>query len=196
MTYRLTGRSVEMCSCYAPCPCVFGQSATYGKCEGVIAFAIEEGDVDGVDVAGTSAIFAGAFSGIWSDGNYTAALILDSKCSEKQQKALEQVFSGALGGDAANLAHLVGEMKGVYTADIEYRLDDQEISLSAGDIVEARGSILRSTDGNGAIEVSGVHHPPTTVIAGSSTKSKVDVEGLSFDNPGYGLYVGPFSLRG
>jgi hypothetical protein len=112
MAYRLAGRSVEFCSCQAPCPGAFGQEASWGHCEGLIAFSIEEGAVSGVDVAGTKAIMAGRFDGAWSSGNYTAALILDRRDNEYQRDALKQVFSGELGGDAAHLAGLIGDMRG------------------------------------------------------------------------------------
>jgi hypothetical protein len=196
MGYRLVGRSVEFCSCHAPCPCVFGQEASWGKCEGIIAFSVEQGEVAGVDVAGTKAMMAGRFDGVWSSGNYTAALILDRRDSKEQRDALEQVFSGELGGDAAHLAGLIGDMRGVFLADIEYRLDGPEVAVNAGDVAEAAGTAIMGVDGSSAIQVSGAHHPPTTVTAGTSTKSRVHVEGLQFDNPGYAMYSGPFELKG
>ena len=196
MGYRLAGRSIEFCSCHAPCPCAFGQEASWGKCEGIIAFLVEEGEVSGMDVAGTKAMMAGRFDGAWTSGNYTAALILDRRDSKEQQDALQQVFSGELGGDAAHLAGLIGDMRGVYLADIEYHLDGPEIAVNAGDVAEAVGTAMLGTDGTTPIEVSGVHHPPTTVTAGTSTRSRVNVDGLSFDNPGYAMYSGRFELTG
>jgi hypothetical protein len=196
MSYRLAGRSVEFCSCHAPCPCVFGQEASWGKCEGLIAFSVEAGEVAGVDVAGTKAIVAGRFDGVWTSGNYTAALILDRRDSQEQRDALQQVLTGELGGDAAHLAGLIGDLRGAFLADIEYQLDGPELTVSAGDVAEASGTTMVGPDGTTPVQVAGVHHPPTTVTAGTSTRSKVNVEGLAFDNPGYGLYSGPFELKG
>jgi hypothetical protein len=196
MGYRLAGRSVEFCSCQAPCPCAFGQQASWGHCEGLIAFAIEQGEVSGVDVAGTKAIMAGRFDGAWTSGNYTAALILDRRDGEEQRRALQQVFSGELGGDAAHLAGLIGSMRGVYLADIDYELDGPELVVNAGEVAEAAGTAMLGPDGATPIQVSGVHYPPTTVTAGTSTRSRVNIEGLAFDHPGYGMYAGPFELKG
>src|ERR1700676_1027269 len=88
MTYRLAGYNTEFCSCSTPCPCAFGQTPTGGKCAGIFAFDFEEGNVDGVDVSGTRAILAATFSGPWTGGNFTAALILDSNATEEQRNAL------------------------------------------------------------------------------------------------------------
>ena len=50
MAYRLTGTYMESCSCEVACPC--GASnltlpATYDRCEVLLAFHIEEGEVEG-----------------------------------------------------------------------------------------------------------------------------------------------------
>jgi hypothetical protein len=37
-----------------------------GHREGLSAFSVEEGEVSGVDVAGTKAIMAGRFDGAWT----------------------------------------------------------------------------------------------------------------------------------
>ena len=196
MSYRLAGRSVEFCSCQAPCPCAFGQEASWGRCEGLIAFSIEEGEVAGVDVAGTRAIMAGSFEGAWTSGGRTAALILDRRDSQAQRDALQQVFTGELGGDAAHLAGLVGQFRGPFLADIDYQLDGPQAVVRAGDVAEAAGTVLPGPDGTTPIQVSGVHHPPTTVTAGTASRSRVDVEGLAFDNPGHAMYSGRFELKG
>jgi len=56
---------------------------------------------------------------VWTGGNFTAALILDETASEEQPAALAKISRGELGGDAANLAALIGDMKGAFTAPIE-----------------------------------------------------------------------------
>ena len=43
-----------------------------------------------------------------------------------------------------------------------------------------------------AKDVLGGDGPPD----GTSTRSRVNVEGLAFDHPGYGMYGGPFELKG
>ena len=196
MSYRLSGRSTELCSCNAPCPCAFGQEPTAGTCSGIFCFDIQEGQCDGVDLAGTKAVFAATFSGVWTDGNFTAALILDEYSSQAQRDALTRVFSGEAGGDAAGLAALVGDMKGVFVAPIDYKEADGHISVLAGDIAEGAGEVLHGLDGASEIQVTNAHYPLPNVTAGKATRSRVRLPGLVFDSDGSGMWTGPFELQG
>ena len=118
MAYRIAGRATELCSCNAPCPCAFGQAPTGGRCRNLMVFDIQEGNADGVSLAGTKAILAAEFPGVWSQGNWTGALILDAGASQQQRDALQSIFTGQMKGDAAQIAALVGDFKGVATAPI------------------------------------------------------------------------------
>jgi len=195
MAYEISGTSTELCSCNAPCPCAFGQEPTGGKCAGIFAFDIQGGTCDGVSLAGTKAIFAASFKGAWTGGNFTAALILNDNDSDDQRKALTSIFSGEAGGDAANLAALVGDMKGVFTAPIEFQKSNGKITVKAGKLAEGAGEELQGQAG-GAIVVSNAMYPLPEVRAGKATKSKVDAGGLTFDSNGSGMWTGPFVLKG
>jgi len=196
MAYRIAGQSTELCSCDTPCPCAFGQEPSGGRCEGIFAFDIQEGQLDGVSLAGTKAIFAATFNGPWTGGNFTAALILDANASEQQRDALTRIYSGQLGGDAANLAGLVGEMKGVFTAPIDIRYSGEDIMVRAGDLAEGAGTVLKGLDGVDNIELTNAHYPLPRITAGKSTKSKVKVSGLEYEHDGSGMWTGPFELKG
>ena len=192
MRYRIAGRTTDLCSCQTPCPCAFGQTPTGGTCAGMFCFDIQEGEYEEVSLAGTRAIFANTFSGgPWMDGNFTAALILDANSTDEQREALTTIFSGKAGGDAANLAALVGDMKGVFVAPIAYKMTTNgEITVRAGDLADA------GVDGTSEITVTNPLYPLPTVIAGKSTHSRVRVPGLEFDNHGSGMWTGPFELKG
>src|SRR5262249_44966975 len=85
MAYRIKGHSTEFCSCHATCPRAFGLPPDRGGCEGVFAFHIESGQANGVDLSNTYAVLAASFGpGPWTDGGFTAALILDSNGKREQ----------------------------------------------------------------------------------------------------------------
>ena len=123
MANRIAGRSTELCSRGAPCPCAFGQKPTHGTCRGVFVFDVQEGEADGVSLAGTKAIVVDAFDDVWTQGSLELGLILDANASEEQHEALRRILTGELGGDAAGLAALVGDFRGVEVAPIEHRFD-------------------------------------------------------------------------
>lgn len=196
MSYRITGHSTEFCSCNAPCPCAFGQDPTGGKCEGIFCFEIEEGEMDGVSLGGTQVLFLATFDGPWTGGNFTAALVLDENASQEQRDALTKIYSGEAGGDAAALAGLVGDLKGVFTAPIEYRKTDGQISFTAGQIAAGAGATIKNVDGSAEVQVTNAHYPLPTVTAGKSTKVMVNVPGMEYESDGSGFWTGPFDLKG
>jgi hypothetical protein len=79
------------------------------------------------------------FDGAWTCGNFTAALVMDENASEEQRAALAKIYGGDLGGDAANVAALIGDMKGVFTAPIEYSATAGEVVISVRERLEPEG---------------------------------------------------------
>src|SRR5205823_326108 len=52
MSWNLSGRYVETCSCDLMCPCniSFDHGATYDYCRATLCFDIEQGEIEGTDV--------------------------------------------------------------------------------------------------------------------------------------------------
>lgn len=197
MAYQISGMSTEFCSCNTPCPCAFGQEPdNNGHCQGIFSFHVQDGNVDGVDVSDTVALFAVDFHGVWTSGNWNAALILNENANQEQRDALARLFGGELGGDAAQLAGFVGDFKGVFTAPIDYRDMGDNLYFHAGETAEGDGSILKNVDGSQTIEITEAHYPIPRVEAGKSTLVRVKVSGMEFEHNGSGMWHGPFVLRG
>jgi hypothetical protein len=167
-----------------------------GRCRGLISLDIQEGELDGVSLGGAKAVFASDFSNVWTAGNFTAVVVLDSKASKEQLDALKKILSGEAGGDAAGIAALVSDFRGFEEAPIDYAYGEGEITLRAGDLVDCAGTILRNVDGSAEIQITNAHYPFPNVIAGKSSKVMVRAGGLDFDVPGTGMWTGPFELKG
>ena len=106
MSWRIQGSYFESCNCDAICPCrrvdgVPGGRSTHGECMGVLSWVIEHGKVDGVDVAGLPVAMAIRYSDDEPGSPWTWVLYLDRRATSEQFAALEGVFTGRLGGDAA-----------------------------------------------------------------------------------------------
>ena len=52
MAYRLQGSILEVCTCQVLCPCWIGEDPDGGTCDSTVAYRIDTGSVDGVDVSG------------------------------------------------------------------------------------------------------------------------------------------------
>jgi hypothetical protein len=106
MSWRIRGSYFEACNCDAICPCrrvngVPGGRSTHGECMGVLSWVIEEGAVDDVDVSGLPVAMAVRYSDDEPGSPWTWVLYLDARATGEQQAALEGIFTGRLGGDAA-----------------------------------------------------------------------------------------------
>ena len=100
MTWHVSGKSTELCSCKMMCPCWLGPEGEpdQGWCSGAFGFLIEKGQSDGVDLSGTRVALAADWPGNFFHGNGTGRLYLDARASEAQRRELEAIFSGKKGG--------------------------------------------------------------------------------------------------
>jgi hypothetical protein len=197
MAYRIKGHSTEFCSCNATCPCAFGLAPDHGRCNGVFAFHVESGHANEVDLANTYVVLAASFGpGPWTAGGFQAALVFDTNGTPAQRDALKQIFTGKMGGDAAGLAGLVGDLKGIFEAPVSYRHHDGHVTVSAGNLVQAEGKTIRAANGE-EVWIKNAIYPVPEVRAGQSSKVKVNVPGLSYEPPdAAGFWTGPFDMKG
>lgn len=79
---------------------VRGGRSTHGICTGVLSWVIEEGLVEGTDVAGQPVAMALRYSDDEPGSPWTWILYLDASATDEQRAALQGVFTGRLGGDA------------------------------------------------------------------------------------------------
>ena len=56
MPYQLEGRLLEVCTCNVLCPCWVGEDPDGGTCDGTLAWRVDKGSVDGVDVSGRTIV--------------------------------------------------------------------------------------------------------------------------------------------
>ena len=87
-----------------------------------------------------------AFKGnIWAGDGKTKlnlAIFFDEKANEKQRKALNMIFSGKAGGFMAEIANLIGEVRGIEYAPIKFEIADDLSYWSA----EIPGKVLAKAE--------------------------------------------------
>jgi hypothetical protein len=103
--WHIRGSYFESCNCDAICPCrridgVAGGRSTHGICTGVLSWVIQEGTAGETDLAGMAVALAIRYDDDEPGSPWSWILYLDERGSEKQQAALEAIFTGRLGGDA------------------------------------------------------------------------------------------------
>jgi hypothetical protein len=201
MAWKLDGTYFENCSCEVPCPCTvsFDMGADYDRCEVLLAFNIESGEVDGVDVSGLTAAIVADAPKVMTDGNWKMGLILDEGASDEQAEKLGGVFSGQMGGPMAALAPLIGEILGSEQRQIEYVNDGLKHSIRIGDSVDiaVEDVVPFGIETGQPAQLTNVFHPAgSTLTIARSERGKISAFGLDFDNSGKSAFSAPFSWAG
>jgi hypothetical protein len=201
MAWRLEGTYFENCSCDVPCPCTvsFDIGADYDRCEVLLAFNIQSGEVDGVDVGGLTAAVIADTPKVMTDGNWKLGLIIDDDASDEQAEKLGAVFSGQMGGPMAALAPLIGQILGSERLPIEYADDGLKHRIRIGDGVdiEVEDIVPFGVETGQPVQLTGVFHPAaSTLTIGRAERSQISAFGLDFHNEGRSAFSAPFSWAG
>ena len=137
MAYDIQGKLLEVCTCNVLCPCWIGENPDNGTCDSALAWQVESGEIEGVDVSGlTLALSVHIPGNVLTPKSWKAAVIVDDRASEAQEQALLKVFTGQLGGGIADLAGLIGEVVSVERAPITFTVDGGKGRLTVGDIAD------------------------------------------------------------
>jgi hypothetical protein len=133
--WRVTGDWFDVCKCSIPCACEFAQAPTYGDCDGILAYNIKKGDYGGIPLDGLNVLALGSFKGnIWAGDGKTKlnmAIFFDENTNEQQRQALNMIFTGKAGGFMAEIAKLIGEVRGIEYAPIKFELAEDLSHWSA-----------------------------------------------------------------
>ena len=149
MAYQLEGRMLEVCTCAVVCPCWVGEDPDGGTCDGVIAWHIDSGTIDGVDVSDrTFAVLTHIPGNVLTPGSWRVVAYVDDKATDQQQEAILNVWTGKLGGPVADLAGLIGEVVAVERAPITFTVEKGKGALKIGSAIEAEMVPLQGATGS------------------------------------------------
>jgi hypothetical protein len=192
--WHLTGEWFDVCNCAIPCPCTFAQPPTEGNCEGLLVWHINEGSFGDVKLDGLNFAAVANFVGnIWDeDTKANMGFFVDAKADERQQEAMQAIFSGQAGGWPAMFADNLGNMLGMESAEIEFELADDLTSWRAEIPGKAKGAV-EALEGP-TLEPgkrTQVHDPPgsevgpgTIATYGTATTDEVEAFGLKWSRSG------------
>jgi hypothetical protein len=186
MAWKLSGSYAETCSCELMCPCnlSFDHGATYDYCRATLAFEIDEGEIEGTDVAGLRVVTIIDTPKVMTDGNWKLGMFIDERASDEQADKLGRVFGGQLGGPMAGLAPLVGEVVGVERVPIEMRTDGLRHAVRAGDAIdfEVQDIVPFGVETGEPVRFAGMFHPvgPDLTMA-EAQRSRISAFGIEYE---------------
>lgn len=145
--YQLQGSFMELCDCFAVCPCWVGQNPTEDRCTGAFGWVIEDGQVGGIEVGGLRVVSVSFHSGHRDAGGQEVYLFVDENASDTQFGALVELFTGQRGGPLGELGTLMGVLRGSSRAPIGLTVTGKVITITVGHQVTGDAGVLTGQDG-------------------------------------------------
>jgi hypothetical protein len=172
-SYSVSGSYFESCTCDPICPCrmvdgVPGGRSTYGICKGVLAWSIEDGEVEEIDVAGLMTALVIEYEDDEAGSPWTIVLHVDERANSEQHAALANVFLGRLGGPHVGVlpwvrkaSHLVS----VRESPIRLTEDGKGHRLRIGNAVRLTATRLAAPDQAVRCGIPGYDQPGHELVA-------------------------------
>jgi len=201
MSWNLAGDFYENCSCDAICPCTWSNLAHKATrddyCRFALAFEVDNGDIEGVDVSGRSFAMIADTPPNMAEGNWRVGVIVDDGATEEQVGKLGQVLSGELGGPPAGLGPFLGEFLGIERAPITVEHDGKNHRVKVGDLVDYSGERVTIESGDQVTLTNIVAHPsgPTLGLAPVS-RSQVSAFGIEYSGQDLSGFANRFNWSG
>lgn len=202
MAWSMRGRYFENCSCDMPCPCTvsFDAGADLDRCNALLVFRVDSGEVDGVDVGGVTVAAVIDSPKVMTDGDWRLGVLVDDRASEEQTEKLLAVFGGQRGGPMEALAPLVGEQIGVERLRLEVDEQDGRHVLRAGDAIdiEVEDLVPFGVEDGTPARLDGVFHPAGSTMTIARTKrARWNVFGIDVEHgPRTSGFATPFAWSG
>lgn len=189
-----------MCDCNVLCPCWIGEDPDPGTCDAVVAYHIDRGQIEGIDVSGLTLATIGHIPGNVLAGNHHLVVLIDDRANDEQAEALRRAFGGELGGPLADLAELAGEIIAIERHPISFEVQEGQGRLTIGSVVEAEMAPYRGPSGevttlNESI-FSTIPGSPAYVAKASTYRRNSEQYGLrNVDLQGHNAIQGDFRLE-
>ncbi len=139
--WEIKGSYCEACNCEAICPCrvingADGGDSTYGVCEFLGSWKVDEGHAGDLDLAGTSVVLAGRYSDNEENKPWTVLLYIDRAATEEQFDVLSGIFLGRAGGNL-EFTQAIVHVAGVHSAEIQLNHRAGQESIRVGNLASA-----------------------------------------------------------
>jgi hypothetical protein len=186
-SWEISGQYMESCSCNFLCPCLpsnLSAPPDDGVCHVAMAFHVERGHKDGVDLAGRDLVVLAKAPGPMIEGNWTVGVIVDDRASDAARLALTEIISGQAGGPMATLSELVGTFAGVEARPIHFERNGMKASVLVPDMIDqAIEGAASMADPDQPIYLDNGCHPANARLAlAKATRSHFHAFGIDWDD--------------
>ncbi|HXF82702.1 MAG TPA: DUF1326 domain-containing protein [bacterium] len=198
MSYAIEGKLLEACSCNAVCPCWVGDDPDGGKCDGLIAYHYDRGEINGINVAGLTLALAVQIPGNVLKGNWKVVAFVDKKATAEQKSAILAAHTGQLGGPLADLAPLIGSVLGVYDVPIQFEMAEGRGTIRVGDALAGEMTPLTDLQGRPTTLVDSIFSTipgsPAYVGKAPTLRANIPQHGVRWEFNGRNAVLGSFNF--
>ncbi len=197
MSWQLSGNVLIACNCDWGCPCNFNAAPTYGDCEGGWVWSIDNGEVDGIDMAGRAVAVFADWPGAIHEGGGQASGYLDDGADAHQEEALTRVLRGEVGGPWSIFINTY-ELDGPHRARFDVDVADHASTATVDGIAELELQPIRNPVSGDEVHAE-IVLPDGLILhrAGMAASKVFRVHGeVAYDHSGKYAAFGPFSYKG
>lgn len=198
MGYAIEGKLLEACSCDAVCPCWVGDDPDGGKCDGLVAYHYDRGEINGVNVSGLTLALAVHIPGNVLKGDWKVIAFVDQRATPEQKSAILAAHTGKLGGPLADLAPLIGDVLGVHDAPIEFNMEEGKGTIRVGEAIAGEMKPLTDLGGRPTTLVDSVFSTipgsPAYVGKAPSLRASIPEHGVQWEFSGRNAVLGSFKF--
>ncbi|MCB9928607.1 MAG: DUF1326 domain-containing protein [Alphaproteobacteria bacterium] len=203
MAWTIKGEYMESCNCDYLCPCIYTNPqgpATRDHCTALLIFRVDEGQADGVDLAGSKFALIFKTGRVMADGDWTYAAVIDP-ASDAQAAALEAIAGGKAGGVPQHVCDgLVSEHRGVQRAPIAFTVDGLARSVEIPGVLSfaIKGVEPRIAPGE-AMHIDHTSHPANRRLAlAQASHMRISAFGIAetLEGQGNNGHFAPFAWKG
>jgi hypothetical protein len=170
-----------------------GRRATRDYCRAALAFQVERGSVDGVDLADRTFVIVLDTPAMMPEGNWRVGAFVDDGAGAEQVDALGKVISGEVGGPLAALGPLIGEFLGLEQAAISITSDGRRHHVQVGEVIDYRAEQALSPAGD-LVELTHIEiHPAGPTLAVTMVEADNSPFGIRWSGQGLSGFANRFN---
>lgn len=198
MAYQLEGQLLEVCNCKILCPCWVGEDPDFGTCDGLLAWHVKKGNVDGKDVSGHTIVLLAHIPGNILKGNWNVRIYIDDKATPEQKDALLKVWTGKLGGPVADLAKLVAKVDSIEQVPLTFEVKGVGGVVKVGGAVDAALAPFLGATGQPTTLYDTIFTtiPGSPAYVGKASHYKASAPGFNIDLQNHNAISGSFRFEG
>ena len=189
--WRLEGDFLESCNCNVTCPCAVNSTgnntipATDGHCDLILAFHIEKGHFEDIDLSDlTFSIVSYSAGPLMSVPNWSMGYYIDDRATDEQYAALEKILKGEAGGVPVGLYAYHERITAFRKAKVSLVRVERGMRLTIDDICEANVKAIPGLYDDEVVKISNIHPLAVDVVQAVNGITTYTDGGFHFNNTG------------